>query len=138
MARTRSFDGTFDDLPLSLLRALEVDRAFYIDAACRNDVRNTPKVAWTATPGRKYRVGANVYDADKLIELALLTCGGCPVQWRCASAAIEAGESAGTWADKLENIRWLGKQSNFEDALEMAQSTGVSVQNLVVRMRRQT
>lgn len=138
MARTRSFDGTFDDLPLSLLRALKVDRSFYIDASCRNEIRNTPKIAWTATPGRKYQVGANVYDGDKLIELALLGCGGCPVQWRCASAAIEAGECAGTWSDKLENIRWLSKQPNFEDALEMAQSTGVSVQKLIEQMRRRT
>ena len=138
MARTRSFDGTFEDLPLSMQRAARVDRSFYVSAACRNDVRGTPKIAWTATPGRKYRVGANIFDADKLIELALLTCSICPVQWRCAAAAIEADESAGTWGDTLDNIRWLSRQSDPVNILEMAESTGTTVQRVIARLRTPT
>lgn len=130
MARTRSFDGSFDDLPVSMQRAANVDRSFYSDAACRNEVRGTPKIAWTVAPGRKHRVGGNIYDADKLIELALLVCGMCPVQWQCAAAAIEADESAGTWADSLDNIRALSRRPNWRVELELAQSTGVSVQLL--------
>jgi hypothetical protein len=136
MARTRSFDGTFEDLPLSMQRAARVDRSFYVDAACRNEIRNTPKIAWVAVPGKKYRVGANIFDGDKLTELALTVCAGCPVQWQCAAAAIEADESAGTWADTLDNIRWLGRRPNHRLALEMAQSTSVSVQRTIVMMRR--
>lgn len=138
MARTTSFDGKFEDLPLSMQRAAQVDRSFYASASCRNDVRGTPKIAWTVTPGKKYRVGANIYDADKLIELALLTCQGCPVQWRCAAAAIEADESAGTWADTLDNIRWLSRRSNWAVTLEMAQSTGTPVQRIIARLRAPT
>lgn len=136
MARTRSFDGTFDDLPLSMQRAARVDRSFYVDASCRNEVRDTPKIAWIAVPGKKYRIGSNIYDGEKLTELALLTCSGCPVQWRCAAAAIEADESAGIWSDTLDNVRWLGRRPRHERVLEMAQSTGVSVQRTIVMLRR--
>lgn len=135
MARTRSFDGTFEDLPLSMQRAARVDRSFYVDAACRTDPSGTPKIAWTTAPGRKHRVGGHIYDSDKLIELALLTCQGCPVQWKCAAAAIEADESAGIWADTLDNIRWLSRRTNPVNILEMAQSTGTPVQRIIARLR---
>jgi hypothetical protein len=138
MARTRSFDGTFEDLPQSILRALRVDRSFYSDAHCRNQVKDTPKIAWTAEAGHKYRVGANIYDGSKLVELALVVCAGCPVQWQCAAAAIEAGESAGTWGDKLENIRWLSRHPKWAEILEMAESTGVPVQRTVEMVRFRT
>jgi len=116
-------------------RAAMVDRSFYVDAACRNDVRNTPKKAWTAEPGKKYRIGANLYDGDKLIELALLTCSGCPVQWRCAAAAIEADEPAGTWSDTLVNIRWLGRRPDYQVALDRAQLNGMPVQQAILELR---
>ena len=135
MARTRSFDGSFEDLPLSIQRAALVDRSFYVDAVCRNEVRGTPKIAWTATPGRKYMVGSNRYDGEKLVELALLSCTGCPVQWKCAAAAIDADEAAGVWGDTLDNLRWLGKRPDHARVLEMAQSTGTPVQRTIRFLR---
>ena len=112
-----------------------VDRSFYVEAACRNEIRNTPKKAWTAEPGKKYRIGANIYDGDKLIELALLTCAGCPVQWKCAATAIEADEMAGTWSDTLVNIRWLGRRSHYQSVLDLAQLKGQPVQHAIARLR---
>ena len=116
-------------------RAAMVDRSFYVDAACRNEIRSTPKKAWTAEPGKKYQIGANIYDGDKLIELALLTCAGCSVQWKCATAAIEADESAGTWSDTLVNIRWLGRRPRYQASLDLAQLKGVSVQQAILELR---
>jgi hypothetical protein len=136
MARTRSFDGTFEDLPLSMQRAARANRDYYTDAACRKDTRPTRTIAWVAVPGKKYQIGANVYDGEKLVELALLTCASCPVQWRCAAVAIEADEAAGVWGDTLENIRWLAKHTNHTHVLEMAESTGVSVQRTIAMVRR--
>lgn len=136
MARTRSFDGSFEDLPLSIQRAAAVDRSFYTDAACRRVRPGSPqRSAWIAEPGRKYRVGGNIYDGDKLIEFALLTCGGCPVQWKCAAAAIEAEERCGIWSDTLENLRYLARRRNHRAILEMAESTGVSVQVTISMLR---
>ena len=134
VARSRSFDGGFDDLPLSIQRALQVDRSFYTHAACRTE-RGTPKIAWVASSGRKYQVGANYYSGDKLIELALTVCSTCPVQWQCANAALEADERAGIWADTLDNLHWLRRQGNHQEKLEMAESAGVTVQRTIVILR---
>lgn len=136
VVRIRSFDGAFEDLPLSVQRAALVDRSFYVDAACRRIKPGSPqKTAWLAESGRKYRVGANIFDGDKLIEFALVTCAGCPVQWKCAAAAIEADERAGIWSDTLENLRHLQRRANYATILEMAESTGVSVQRTIAMLR---
>ena len=137
VARSRSFDGGFDDLPLSIQRALEVDRSFYADAACRTTA-NTPKVAWVAMPNTKYHVGGNIYRGEKLIELALTTCTTCPVQWQCAATAIEADERAGIWGDSLDNLSWLRRKFpvDFAAKIKMAQSTGVSVQRMIRLLRQ--
>ena len=121
---------------MSIQRALSVDRSFYQDAACRSADGSTPKVAWTASTGRKYRIGGHIYPGEKLIDLALLTCSGCPVQWECASAAIEADERAGVWADTLDNLNWLRRQeADPATTLEMAKSAGVSVQRTIVLLK---
>ena len=137
MARSRSYDGGFDDLPLSIQRALKVDRSFYDHAACRTDA-GTPKIAWVAAPGQRYKVGANNYSGTKLIELAMTTCSTCPVQWQCAIAALDADERAGVWADSLDQLHWLRRTypRDYADKIEMAQSTGVSVQR-TIRLLRQ-
>jgi len=135
MARSRSFDGDFDDLPLSIQRALEVDRSFYRDANCRTS-SGTPKIAWIAVAGRTYTVGANRYSGEKLIELALLGCATCPVQWECSACALQADERAGVWGDTLDNLKWLRRQGNHEAKLEMAKSAGVTVQATVSILRR--
>lgn len=137
MARTRSFDGGYDDLPLSLRRAHDVDRSFYVNAACRTD-QGTPKVAWVAAPGEHHRVGAHIWKGSKLIELALSICSTCPVQWQCATAALDADERAGTWGDTLENLHWLRRRhpGDYAKKIELAQSTGVSVQRTIRLMRQ--
>jgi hypothetical protein len=135
MARSRSFDGGFDDLPLSIQRALRVDRSFYAEASCRTNEHTAPKIAWVASPGRNYKVGANRYSGEKLIELALSVCSTCPVQWQCASAALEADERAGVWSDTLENLHWLRRRGNHEVTLRMAQSAGVTVQRTITMLR---
>jgi len=134
VARSRSFDGGFDDLPLSIQRALQVDRSFYADAAC-STAQGTPKIAWIASPGRKYLVGANTYSGEKLIELALTVCSTCPVQWKCATAALEADERAGIWSDTLDNLHWLRRQGQHRETIEMAESAGVTVQRTIVMLR---
>ena len=121
-------------MPLSALRALSVDRDYYSEAACRT-TDMTPKAAWLAENGRSYPIGGQTYQGEKLIELALLGCATCPVQWRCAAAAIEADERAGIWSDTLDNIRWLSNCGDHKTILEMAQSTGVTVQRTIVMLR---
>jgi hypothetical protein len=140
MARSRSFDGSFDDMPLSIQRAASVDRSYYAQALCINERNGTPKIAWLATPGKRYRVGANLYDGDKLIELALTTCSICPVQWECTRTAIDADERWGIWGDTLDNIAWLERRSrdlgqSSAAVLDGAKALGHSVQVTITRLR---
>lgn len=128
VARKSSFAG--DTLVLSpmLLAAGEVDRSFYRDAACRQKHDGTPGLAWTAELKRSYQVGPNVFSGHKLIQMACIICKGCPVQWDCARAAIVASEPVGTWADKHENIAWLGKRSDWKRILDRAEHEQTPVQ----------
>lgn len=140
MARSRSFDGSFDDMPLSIQRAASVDRSYYREALCINERNQTPKVAWLATPGKKYRVGAHIFDGDKLIELALTTCSICPVQWECTRTAIEADERWGIWGDTLDNIVWLDRRTKANGmsavgVLDAAKQLGHSVQVTISTLR---
>ena len=138
MARQHSYSGDYRDMPVSVLRALEVDRSYYLQARCKTDA-NTPKLAWTADPGTvaRYEVGSQRFTGDKLNELALLVCEHCPVQWRCAEAAIDAGESGGVWSDRPENLHYLSanRLKDWREILGMAQSTGVSVQKTIRMVR---
>ena len=135
MARTTSFGGTYEDMPISFRRAAEADRSYYPKAACRK-AADTPALAWTAESGQSYKIGDNRYKGSKLVELALQVCHYCPVQWDCVSTALEAHESAGTWSDTIENVRWLGRQKQEgQELISMARSTGVPIQTAIVMLR---
>lgn len=129
VARTTSFDGAFEDMPLTVQRAAGVDRTFYRDALCRDDEHAVPRLAWVVEdPKKKYTIGSHIYRGAVLQRLALEVCAHCPVQWDCAAAALEADEQAGIWADTLDNLRALRYRPGV---IEMARSTGVSIQETV-------
>lgn len=136
VARTTSYDGNFEDMPVSVRRAMEADRSYYSQALCSTDT-GSPKIAWLAEPGRRYTYGGHTYRGERLIELARSTCALCPVQWDCAITAIEAGESAGIWSDTIENLRWLRRTYpiDFAAKIDMARSTGVTVQRAIKMLR---
>jgi len=126
MPRVASYSGSFDEMPLSVQRAASVPRDYYAQALCRPGESSTPSIAWTVEPGKKQHVVAGViYDGDTLVELALLTCRICPVQWECASVAIAADEKAGIWSDTLDNLRVFREAP---DVLLVLKERGVPVQ----------
>lgn len=132
MARTTSFDGRFEDMPLSVQRALSADRSYYDQAACRQRIDGTPKIAWLAEPKRRYKAGGQTYTGERLIELALLGCSMCPVQWECATTALDADERAGIWGDTLDRLATVRLAPvNHVTFFEMAKSTGVTVQRSI-------
>jgi len=137
MARVASYDGDFGNMPLSVRRAHEADRSYYPRALCRSII-DTPKIAWTVTePNRMFTYGNHSYRGSKLIELALQGCAMCQVQWDCAKTAIDAGESAGTWGDSIDQLNWLARSypERHVDIIEMARSTGVTVQKTIRHLR---
>lgn len=69
-------------------------------------------------------------------QLALLSCRGCPVQYECATYAVDAKMVAGTWAMKIADLRWLQRQGDrAADIIAAAQLEGRPVQ-VAVRMAR--
>lgn len=124
--RAASYSGSFDEMPIAVQRAAAVPRDYYAQALCRPGCSETPSIAWTVEPGKqKHLVAGHLYDGDTLVELALVTCRICPVQWECADAAIRAEEAAGIWADTLDNLRVF---RNAPGALMELKTSGVPVQ----------
>jgi len=128
--RETSYNGSDTALPLSVQRASEVDWGFRDRAACRPGP-NSVQGAWFAIPNKKYRIGGSLYSGDKLLEMALTVCRSCDAQWSCAAAAIYVEEPIGTWGDTHKNLTWLSKSKHWRTHLEMAESAGVPVQDLI-------
>lgn len=133
MPRKQSYDGSFEDLPVSIRRALSVDRSWEVDAACRG----RGSWPWVAEADRTYLIQGHRYSGVKLIELAMVTCQTCPVQWECAATAIRADEKAAIWggatADQLAIFRKrAGGVDRAVEILEMGKSSGVTVGRLVL------
>lgn len=136
MPNRQSYDTT-DGWPAWLLRAISADRSYYAQARCRTDT-GVVRVAWTAERTKTYQPlpGGETLSGETLIELAQLQCRLCPVQWDCVRTAIIAGEPVGTWADRIENVKWLGEQPDWEDMVELAQEASMTVQVLISDLRR--
>jgi hypothetical protein len=81
-------------------------------------------------PGRRY----DGISGAELVKYALIVCSGCPVQYDCAHYAIEAMMIAGTWSCPITQLRWLQKQSDAFDLVEMARDAHLPMQNVAVRV----
>lgn len=112
-----------------------LDRDWIGEARCREGRRMASSDSgfmWTILPGER-RDGIR---GDKWIELALLECGLCPVQWACTHYAIASEAFWGTWGCSQDDRAFLSKQSGWETELLMASSLGQTVQAMVAEMRR--
>lgn len=134
MPKRSTFSGDVAQLPIHLQRALSVDRSYYSRAICRTPT-DTPKLAWTAERTKRYEVNGQQIPGPKLIQMAVMVCKSCPVQWRCAEAAIEAGEPVGTWGAPIEDIEWLSRRPNWRRILDHAQVEQVDVATTIRRLR---
>ena len=114
-------------MPLSVQRAASVPRDFYDDALCRTDT-GVVAAAWTVEPNQRVELHGEWVRGRVLNALALEVCRVCPVQWECATAAIQADEKAGVWGDTLDRLR---KLHHDIEVIALAKSANVSVQDAV-------
>ena len=135
MGKRGSFSGDGTELPFWSLRAGELDRSFYKDAYCRKQTSLT-KIAWTAEIKRSYEVDGEKCSGYSLIKKAMEGCKECPVQWQCVTVAIEGEEVVGTWADKIENVRWLSRFPKWKESVQAAEINQVPVQTLIKMLRQ--
>lgn len=135
MGKRVSFSGSGVELPWWSLRAATVDRTFYKDALCRQE-KVIPRISWTAEIKRSYEIEGQKHSGYSLIKMACTICKDCPVQWECARAAINGEELVGTWSDRIENIKWLSRQPDWEKSMAAAEKANVPVQTLIAMLKQ--
>lgn len=139
------------DLGVLIRTAHGLDRAWWANAKCRQ--WEPPSDDDTLGPWRDQRyVGPSIWQVEwdqvitwrdhepirgqKLIELAVLICQGCPAQWDCADYAVRGLMQGGTWATTPRNLRWLIEDADDPLALiESARHAGQPV-DVAVRVAR--
>jgi hypothetical protein len=122
-------DDSFDVLPLYIQCALGVSRDWTDEARCRRPGQRDARSLWLVSSGEVLDFGGSRYTGANLIQLALLTCLGCPVQWQCTRFALETWPNWGTWGVDISGLRWLKKRKAMGSALlDKAEEDGVPVQ----------
>jgi len=79
------------------------------------------------------------YDTDysrEALALALGTCEICPVQWECASYAIDGECIYGIWAVKRDDRRALGKKVGWREMMQEAKENCRPVSSVIVAIGR--
>lgn len=136
---------SIDDLGVLIRAAYGLDRSWRREAACRRwePDETTPELEawrrWDYEGPSIWQVGhqqrVNGVKGEKLIEMALLVCHGCPAQYDCATWAVEAMAAGGTYAMPLPALLWLQKQDEPLDLIEMARAGRIPVQEVVAGAR---
>jgi len=75
-------------------------------------------------------------EARKVVEMALVICGGCMVRYDCARFAVEGRMRGGTWAMSMKQLDWLQKQPDALDLIRQAEETNTEVQVFVRDVKR--
>jgi hypothetical protein len=150
--RRAATDGTLDEMPSSITKAIGVARV--VDRRTDRDLRClSPQgmlaQAWHVLKGEFVGEDGHIYTkrvhapkevevvpGHKMIELALAHCHHCPAQWDCADTAVEVGELWGTWAMILDDLIWLQGQRAAHELIARARVRSQSVQVVVREARR--
>lgn len=125
--------------PPYVARAHLYDDSWKDHALCTGHIKEgSPfRQAWITDPSTKHRLGDQTVLGSTLIDVALTFCAMCPVQWDCATWAVQVRERCGTWAMPYERLEQM--QANPERAIviiDRARITGTPVQIAVRNTRR--
>jgi Transcription factor WhiB len=91
---------------------------------------------WCVEPFETYRVGNDRVSGAQLLEIALGECSLCPVQWDCASAAVQADEPWGVWGMSFEALEWVKHLPSPETFIRSAERRHKPIQFAVARAQR--
>jgi hypothetical protein len=83
---------------------------------------------WQVAPGKKY----DGISGAELVKYALIICSGCDAQYDCANYAVNALMIAGTWSMPITQLRWMQKQPDAHDLIEMAREIEAPMQSVAV------
>jgi len=91
---------------------------------------------WLVEPQERYKFGDGTVSGEQLLEVALGQCSLCPVQWDCASAAVEADEPWGVWGMTYDDLEWVKRRADAEGFIRDAQRRGQPIQFAVSHARQ--
>lgn len=121
-----------------MTRSHGLDSTWKTEARCagKSNNPNSPWYdAWFIEPKGKRNLGGAIVRGTELIKVALDICMHCPVQWDCATYALDSNEPQGTWGMAFEDLRWVKKQKNAREIIDTARELGVAVQVAVPAVR---
>lgn len=144
MARPRSASGSIDDLGNLITAAFGLDRDWSEKASCHPKryvkASTTIPSPWQFDPHQK----VTFTNADgvkttirgrQMIAAALLVCHSCPVQYECATYAVEGKVLAGTWGLGVFDLDWLRKQPNWREIIAEARRLRQPLQKAIPARR---
>lgn len=118
--------------------AYGLDRTWTTKARCREwnaDDELTP-TPWQFDPGQRVILDdGQELRGPEMIELGLMSCFSCPAQYECAHYAVDGRVNAGTWAMKIVDLTWLGRQPDSAAIIELARAVGAPLQRVVPMLR---
>lgn len=127
-------DGELEDYGRLITAAFGLDRSWMDGAECRRYAvsRNLLRTPW--------HVGRDeVFDGDikgrELIKAALMICSSCAAQYACAEYAVKGLICGGTWGMDIGDLRWLQKQPDSLELIEVAAGECLPVQVAITRTR---
>jgi hypothetical protein len=130
----RTTDGSVDDLPRYVRAGFGLDLSWKKNAKCKTQTGLTGK-AWTTTAAETITVGDEKLPGRKLIQMAVMVCRTCPVQWECARYAIKSEAEIGTWGTEIAKIKMLGAQHNYNELLDAAQECDIPVDDMAKQIQ---
>jgi len=125
----RTTDGSVDDLPRYVRAGFGLDLTWKEHAKCRTQTGLTGK-AWTTTSSETVNVGDERIPGRKLIQMAVMICRTCPVQWECTRYAIKSEAEIGTWGTEISKVKFLASRNNYEQLLDAAKNYDVPVDDM--------
>jgi hypothetical protein len=128
-----SLDDAWDLLPVSMAVAVGVSRDWAQQANCTVEGVHHPGAIFTIEPNEEL-LGI---EGKTWIQVALMSCFGCPVQWECTAFALRTWQNWGTWGLHIQDLRWLKKQGAdaYTALIDTARDHAVPVQVAVANAK---
>lgn len=135
MARIRAGDVDIDDLPVAYTRGHGKPIGWHAEARCRDNEqprasskRGAQVSPWLAKADETYVFVDRLTPGAQLVEMALIECSLCAVQWDCAAFAVTVREPVGIWGMSFEDRTWLQDESDPVGFIRDAQAAGRPIQ----------
>lgn len=143
LARPRNTSGSIDALGTLLTAAYECPDEWMGEARCSAERYHfdagipTP---WQFDPDQQVTVDRGdgqptVLHGEEMIELGLMSCFGCPVQYECARYAICGKMRAGTFAMRIRDLRWLQRSGMADTLIDYAEAEQLPLQRVICNAR---